>query len=126
MAFQRSGFQRNAFQIPSGNAAPVAPVFGAGWDTPAVWRSKRLVKEVEQTQARIESLPPVVSEAIKRAAQLESASVERAFRREMQGTEARFLKNYMELLELYHGDLLAKKAREQEEEEFMLILLMSQ
>jgi hypothetical protein len=136
MAFQRSGFQRNAFQmVTGGGGAPVVgPVYGAGWNTPA-WQKRRPRHEIEETQERIDALPESVSSAIKRAALLESQQVEQAFKKEMQGTEARFLKNYLGLLELYHGDLLAAQARAaeemaaaalREEEELMLILLMSQ
>jgi hypothetical protein len=134
MAFQRSGFQRNAFQmVTGGHVAVVGPVYGAGWNTPA-WQKRRPREAEEETQARVEALPEAVSAAIKRAALLESQQVEQAFKKDMQGTEARFLKNYLGLLELYHGDLLAAQARAaeeraaalREEEEFMLILLMSQ
>jgi len=134
MAFQRSGFQRNAFQmVTGGHVAVVGPVYGAGWNTPA-WQKRRPMEVEKETQARVEALPEAVSAAIKRAALLESQQVEQAFKKDMQGTEARFLKNYLGLLELYHGDLLAAQARAaeeraaalREEEEFMLILLMSQ
>lgn len=133
MAFQGNAFQNNAFQIP--RASPVQN--SGGYREKKKFDSEAyayVYNNADRLRQRVEALPEPVKEVVQELIPIQSPVKRKALLKyKLQEIDLQFQLMYLELLEQAHNEWLDEQLRlelleaerRQDEEDIILLLLMS-